>query len=448
MIGERHEYHMDGDRYFDETERVIAIKYGYEFDWAKMIFVTNYLEKESTGRGAQFELTSLPILNTGGMDNKEQFFSELRFSGESDDINWLIGASWYRGDREFTVETKDIAFGELNFSGLPSFDEINIDYALFANIQWALSDKWRIDIGVRAAKAEREAVRAESGILTLAGQPTAFFPIIDEHSNFSDLLPKFALSYHINENIQAYFNIAKGWQPGGINDDAFASEQEKEDGLKYDSEQVVSAELGIKGILEGSSLYWSANVFNSHAKDWHEMAFLIDELGRAASTSVVVNAGELNSIGAEFEFNWQYNSALQFSGHLAFTDSEYENFKLGNNADFSGNSSILMPKNNASLRTSYQFNDQWQIMIQLNHFGETPLDLANKVTQKSYQLLDASINWQLNQWTVRAYVNNALDEYYFTGQAFADFTMPIDGVYFSAPGTPRFLGLSLSYSFH
>jgi iron complex outermembrane receptor protein len=448
MIGKQHEYHMDGERFFDESERIIALKYAYDFDWTKMVFVSNYLNNNSSGHGAQFELTSLPILNSGGIDNTEKFFSELRFSGENDNVNWLVGASWLKSEREFIVESKDIAFGEQNFSQLVPFDETHLDYALFANVQWSLNDKWRVDLGIRAAKAEREAERKEIGILTLAGQPAAFFPIVDESSNFSDVLPKFALSYHINKDNQVYFNIAKGWQPGGINDDAFASEQEKKDGLKYDSEKVISTELGVKGLLQHSSLYWSANIFSSRAKDWHEMAYLVDELGRAASTSVVVNAGELNSIGAEFEFNWQYNSSLQFSGHIAFTDSEYKNFNLGENADYSGNSSILMPKNNASLRSNYQLNDQWQLTLQLNHFGKTPLDLDNQFTQKSYQLLDASINWQSSQWSVRAYVNNVFDEYYFTGQSFADFTIPVDGIYFSAPGTPRFLGLSVSYSFN
>lgn len=446
-IGEQHEYHMDDERYFDETERIIAIKYSYEFDWAKMVLATNYMDKESAGRGAQFELTSLPILNTGSIDNKEQFFSELRFTGENDHFNWLVGASLHKSERSFTVEAKDIAFGEQTFRSLPSFDENSLGYALFTNIQWLLNDEWRMDFGLRAAKSEREARRAESGLLTLAGQPAALFPVVDEKSTFNDILPKFALSYRINSDTQAYFNIVKGWQPGGINDDAFASEQEKSEGLTYDNEEVISSEIGIKGFLQNSSLYWSASIFNSRAKDWHEMAFLRDELGRAASTSVVVNAGELNSIGTELELNWQYNDALQFSGHLAFTDSEYKHFQLGENADFSGNSSILMPKNSASLRTSYQLNEQWQVMLQLNHFGETPLDLDNKVSQESYQLLDININWQVNQWAVRAYINNVLDEYYFTGQAFADFTMPVEGVYFSAPGTPRFLGLSVSYKF-
>jgi iron complex outermembrane receptor protein len=446
-IGDQHEYHMDGERYFDETERVVAIKYSYDFDWAKMVFAVNYLDKESTGRGAQFELTSLPILNTGSIDNKEQFFSELRFTGENTNFNWLIGASLHKSERGFTVESKDIAFGEQTFRELPTFDENSLDYALFTNIQWSLTDKWRMDFGLRAAKSERDAQRAETGLLTLAGQPAALFPIVDEKSTFTNILPKFALSYRITPDTQAYFNIAKGWQPGGINDDAFASEQEKNKSLKYDNEEVISSEIGIKGLSHNSSLYWSASIFNSRAKDWHEMAFLRDELGRAASTSVVVNAGELNSVGTELELSWQYNHALQFSGHIAFTDSEYKHFKLGENADFSGNSSILMPKNSASLRTSYQLNDQWQVMVQLNHFGETPLDLDNKVSQESYQLLDINVNWQVNQWTVRAYINNALNEYYFAGQAFADFTMPVEGVYFSAPGTPRFFGLSLSYNF-
>ena len=447
-IAEQHEYHMDDERYFDETERVLGIKYGYDFDWADMLFVSSYLNKESTGVGAQFELSSLPVLNSGGSDLREQVFAELRFSGEINNINWLFGASWYHGDREFTVITKDLLIGEQAFVDTPTLYETHLDYALFTNIQWQINTDWQADFGLRADNAKREMQRKEIGVMTLGGQPAAFFPTVDEEADFNDLLPKLSLSYQINSHSKAYFNIAKGWQPGGLNDDAFVSDEAKELGIKYDKEQIVSAELGVKGMLTEHSVYWSAAVFNSNAKDWHEMNFLRDASGRAASTATVINAGKLKSSGAEFEFEWLYSDNLTFAGHLAYTNSEYKEFSFGENTDFTGNSSILMPKNSASLRSIYQLNDQWKFMLQLNHFGDMPLDLDNKITQESYQLTDISVQWQHEQLSIRAYVNNVFDEYYFSGQAFYDFTMPVDDVTFSAPGRPRYFGVSVSYSFN
>lgn len=447
-IAKQHEYHMDDDRYFDETEKVIGVKYGYDFDWAEMLFVSSYLSKKSEGVGAQFELSSLPVLNSGALDKREQGFAEIRFNGEYNNINWLVGSSWYHEDREFTVVTKDLLVGEQSFVDTPTLYETHLDYAVFANIQWHINAKWRADFGLRTAYAKREMQRKEIGVMTLGGQPAASFPILNEENSFDDLLPKFALSYQINSNSTTYFNIAKGWQPGGINDDAFASEEAKELGLKFDSEQVVSAELGIKGILTEQALYWSAAVFSSNAKNWQEMNFLRDASGRAVSTSAVVNAGELKSSGAEFEFDWRYSDTLSFAGHLAYTDSKYKEFEVGGSIDFTGNSSILMPKNSAGLRSIYQLNEQLRFMLQLNQFGDIPLDLDNAIIQQSYQLVDASVQWQYEQISVRAYVNNVFDEYYFTGQAFYDFTMPVEGVYFSAPGKPRFFGLSVSYDFN
>ncbi|WP_141235459.1 TonB-dependent receptor [Pseudoalteromonas sp. NBT06-2] len=447
-IASQHEYHMDDIRVYDENERSLNFKINYDWDHLSLVSVTSMLNKESYGWGAQFELTSLPFINTGGDDRRDQLFQEIRLlSPEKNGISWVTGISAYRGKREFIVGYKDIIGDATDFISLVPLEESSTDIAIFASSNIEFDNNWILTLGGRYERAKRESFRASNSAFILGGQVTAVFPQLDESGSYNEFLPKLALAYQFNEQINGYMSAAKGWQPGGFNDDAFTDEESRKNGVKFKPETIWNYEMGFKGLTQNNDLYWSISIFSSYAENWQEMNFLRDTSGKAVSTSVVINAAELNAKGLEAEFKWQPAINLSVHGSIGYTDSEYKNFELAYGKGFSGNSSIMMPKSSANVSVNYHFTDNWQAHLQLSAYGDMYLDLDNKVTQKSYEVVDANISWTLDNYRITLFADNLLNEYYFTGQAFADFTFPTEGLYFSSPAKPRRLGLSVEVDF-
>lgn len=447
-IASQHEYHMDDIRVYDENERSLNFKINYDWNDLSLVSVTSMVNKESYGWGAQFELTSLPYINTGADDRRDQLFQEIRLlSPEKNGISWVTGISGYKGKREFIVGYKDIIGGATDFTSLVPLEETSTDIAIFASSNIEFDNSWILTLGGRYERAKRESFRANNSAFILGGQVAAVFPQLDESGSYNEFLPKLALTYQFNEQISGYMSAAKGWQPGGFNDDAFADEESRKNGVKFKQETIWNYEMGFKRLTKNNDLYWSISIFSSHAENWQEMNFLRDASGKAVSTSVVINAAELNAKGLEAEFKWQATTDLSMQGSIGYTDSEYKNFELAYGKGFSGNSSIMMPKSSANISVNYNFSDNFQAHLQLSAYGDMYLDLDNKITQKSYKVVDANISWHLDSYRIRLFADNILDEYYFTGQAFADFTFPTEGLYFSSPAKPRSVGLSVEVDF-
>ncbi|MEP1384863.1 MAG: TonB-dependent receptor [Paraglaciecola sp.] len=447
-IASQHEYHMDGLRVFDENERSLNFKVNYDWDNLSLISITSMVNKESYGWGAQFELTSLPFINTGGDDRKDQLFQEIRIlSPESEGISWVAGVSAYKGEREFIVGYKDIIGGDTDFTSLIPLEETSTDIAIFASSNIEFKDNWVFTLAGRYERAKRESFKVSDDFFILGGEVVAVFPELDESTNYDEFLPKLALTYDFNEQISGYISAAKGWQPGGFNDDAFADEESRNNFIEFKPETIWNYEAGVKGLSKNNQLYWSLSLFTSQAENWQEMNFLRDDSGKAVSTSIVINAAELVAKGLEAEIKWQATSNFSLQASVGYTDSEYKDFELANGEGFSGNSSIMMPKSSANMSINYAFSDNWHAHLHLSAYGDMHLDLDNKVTQANYEVVNANISWELDSYQITVFADNLLDEYYFTGQAFSDFTFPIEGLYFSSPAKPRRIGLSLEIDF-
>lgn len=447
-IGRKHEYHMDGRRMFDVDEHAFNLKIAYQWDEYELVSVSSFLDKHSLGYGAQFELTSLPIINTGSNDDKQQIFQEIRLrANTSDQFTWLLGTSGYRGKRDFAVEYKDILGGQKHFVALAPLEEVSTDLAIFAHATYDFSMGFSTTLGARWETAKREMLRSKTEAFFVGGQPSAAFPKLDESVSHSMFLPKIAFAYEWSEQVNSYISAAKGWQPGGVNDDAFLTQQDREKGQYYAPESLWNYEIGIRGLSADERFSWSAAVFLSRAKDWHEMNFLRNERGEAVSTSIIINAAKINSHGVELEVKWRANDALFISAGFGYTDSEYKDFDLDSNVSFTGNRSIMMPKYSANLVADYQLTDDLHFNLKWVAYGDMMLDLTNQVSQKSIHVVDANLSWNAEPYELTLFAENLFDQYYFNGQAFQDFIMPFEGVHFSSPAAPRRIGLSFSYRF-
>lgn len=442
---DEYEYHTDGVREFDEDEWVSSLKVAYAFDFANLISVSSFRDHEERGYGAEFEFTSFPLVNTGGEDGREEIYQELRLvSQQESDLEWIVGLSYLDSDRSFNVESKDKIAGETEFRALPPLLQGSTDTSIFGNVRLPFfDDKLGLSFGARWERATRSVEREEPGIFTVGGQAAAVFPILSAEEDFTEFLPKISVDYALTDDVRLYTSAASGWQPGGFNDDAFV-EGVAADFTRYQSESIVTYEVGVKAKDSEHNLVWSLAAFYTEADDWQEFNYVLDGNGVAQSTGLVVNADKLISQGVEAEVNWSPISSLQIISGFGYTDAEYDRFEFTDSQSFTGNKVLLTPKFTANLVMDYQHASGWFARTEITAYGDMYLNPDNTAKQDDYQLIGGSLGWRDDNYTVALYVENLTDEYYFNGQAFTDFTFATPDLFFSTPGKPRAIGLQVT----
>lgn len=108
------------------------------------------------------DATTATALNERLFGNVRNFSQELRISGKAGGVNWIVGGNydWSKVDDNVLFITRDLSLNEV-FPGM-RFDNLNANlrqkietYAVFANVDWALTDRFSVQGGIRYTKSKR-----------------------------------------------------------------------------------------------------------------------------------------------------------------------------------------------------------------------------------------------------------------------------------------------------
>ena len=87
--------------------------------------------------------------------------------------------------------------------------------------------------------------------------------------------------------------------------------------------------------------------------------------------------------------------AVSIDFNLARTRPEYEEFVSGGN-DFSGKTPRGVPQRTANLWLTWQAASDWSVAGGVRHVGARYLNDANTDELPAYTVLDATVQWQVN----------------------------------------------------
>ncbi|HEC0197047.1 TPA: TonB-dependent receptor, partial [Escherichia coli] len=147
----------------------------------------------------------------------------------------------------------DAQFGTLAVIGLPSTYK---EYAVFANGSWRISDRFKLDLGVRQARNDQwYSQRVSEGILAPIGVTTG---TSSENVFTWSVSPQFKLS----DDIMLYARVATGYQPGGPNVAMVGIPPQ------VDSSMLDSYEVGIKSQFADRRVTFDLSVFRI---DWDDI---------------------------------------------------------------------------------------------------------------------------------------------------------------------------------
>jgi iron complex outermembrane recepter protein len=404
----------------------------------------------------------------------DKLTQEFRLTSKSGGrFEWMVGAFYTKEDaiqrQRVTLRQGDgsplpaplDAFGVLAVVELPS------DYretALFANGSWRLTDRIKIDAGVRQARNEQTFSQdVPAGVLV----PLGSTPGASEEDVFTwSLSPQFQLA----EDVMVYARAATGYQPGGPNVALPGIPP------SVDSSMLASYEIGLKSQFAERRVQLDLAAFRI---DWEDIQVASSFNGIGG----LVNGGEATSEGLELAAQFRATDALTLGLTGAYTRGEVEEdfeptvipqgaFDVVLNTGLAGDRMPYVPRLAWSATAEYVFDlsggTYGQLGGALRWVGDRLNDTSERqritlpgdpstildetvtppVELESYRALDLYAGIGKGGWMLRAYVNNVTDERAYS--SLTTLSSALTGAleqYAAVPIQPRTFGIEFDYRF-
>ena len=247
----------------------------------------------------------------------------------------------------YNSQTVDGAFSPNDiFSGLQNETEHQI--ALFTDDTWHVTDKLDLTAGVRYFNFKEKYFLFEGGVYGVIDHVP-----LTQHSSLSSngFNPRFNASYHVNDDIMVYGEVAKGFRYGGANQPVplgttgvagqctqnLASYGYTSAPPTFGPDHLWSYSIGEKARLAGGRVIFNANAYYI---DWQDVQ---TRLLLNCSYFFTDNKGKITSKGVELESTVRVTPEITLSGNLSYNDSR-ANGNIPTVGAFDGNNAPYFPK--------------------------------------------------------------------------------------------------------
>ncbi len=442
------------------------------------------VSKFNQNYGVDRDGTTLQNAGADSHGEVESFSQELRLSGDTDRLNWVVGANYASND----VTSADTFYvnDSTNTAILPGGPWIEAatttitqditDKAVFGNIEFAVTDKLTILGGTRYTESENNYTgcmrgfpghRLTFGVLSdvLSGtpgptptaetcvnlNPTTYELILTPHEDElkeDNVSYRFGVNYEPNSDILLYALTARGFKSGSFPTVPASTTAQL---TAVTQESVTSYEAGAKITALNNTLQFNAAIFHYIYKDKQFRGIVLDPIFNQLEQLRNIPEAEIN--GAEFEATSRPLDGLTLRLGVTYIDSEVTEFIGLNNdrvfGDYNGSALPFSPKWHAVADVSYE----WDLSNGMGAFvggnilynsatNSTLGDPASsRITKFTTLDLRAGVNAADGRWKAFVWGRNVTDEYYWTNQFV---TQDVITRYSAKPAT---WGVTLSYDF-
>lgn len=491
-------FDLNGNRYFEQNDndpfaadlsldtlsRSEIFEGVVRIEWElPRVSLTSISAYQDFSRDQDYDVDGSPIAAPDIVikDDIEAFSQEVRLtSDDSWGFNWLLG----------TFYSKDsiLYFQHLNASGVAPFlnsnggDQDNESYAVFAHVEYPISDQVQLVGGVRYTHESRDFVGASAigdyqdlsellavneatncGILFTA-IPLPAICGTNGHSPFGEPLTpdypstveadevdgKVVLEYRPNEDVLFYAGVSKAFKSGGFSGAMIFSHSAA---APYEPEKLVAYEGGFKATLADGTIQMNGAAFYYDYKGWQATFTKTGD-----PTARLQNAGDVELYGIEADILWRPTDPLTLKAGFIWMDNEIVesdvvlfDYDTGVPGTIAGNELPNAPEWSFNGLARYEFavNRALKAAIQLDaaYVGRHFLEVNNRLalSQKGYFLVNGrlSVFSDDRNWQVAVWARNLTNELYFS----AGFDLALVGGYVTRyPGLPRSYGVEVVYN--
>ncbi|MDB4485589.1 TonB-dependent receptor [bacterium] len=367
------------------------------------------------------------------LQNQNYMTNDFRLvSDETLDFRWQVGL--FRSKTESDgiatrVFPDPMTFDPMTFFPFPtsettSFDSQRENYALYGNVALDLSDRLTLEAGGRIEYVDSKLTRSK--IKDGAADPSKDFSGQTDDWYFS---PTLGLSYEASNDVTLFARTSIGVKPAGFT--AFSDDSAT---ASYEDETAWESEIGVR--LSDPDEKWNLEL-RGYYKEIDDY-----QLNRSVPVTdyIILNAEEVRAIGIEAEANWNPSDRLAISASVGWSEIEFEKFNDGTD-DLSGNRVPFVPEFTAGLGFRYEIGDGFYVSSAYRAIGSVNYkdDGSSTFKQETYQILDAQIGYEGENWSASVFGHNLLDENY------SSYISP--QISAGAPGTPALYGVRMSIEF-
>ena len=288
-----------------------------EFDWLSQYFASRgYVVLQPQFRGSGGFGSDFPFAPPGtppggpigpivqesetadGIPDIDQFTQEgRRYNSEPDRLSWLFGAYFFREDLSAFTNNYDSLTPGNPQAGYAWQQQDNDAWALFGSLGYEISDRWRIQGGLRYSDDHKDfaAARPEPVFQTPTLEP------ITLTTDDSFVTWDISATYFLNEEMNIYGRVATGARAPSIQGRIlFAGAFDfgmnpATDGVTVaDTEKILSFEVGIKTELLQRRLRFNFDVYTWETNDQQ-----LTIIGGATNTAELINADKVDGWGFE-----------------------------------------------------------------------------------------------------------------------------------------------------
>jgi outer membrane receptor protein involved in Fe transport len=263
---------------------------------------------------------------------------------------------------------------------------------IYAALDYAISDAWRIDAGLRYNRTQETRSGQEidnTGPAPVAGEVETQGRSDERWSGALGTSYRFWQDGH--DYLTAYANYRDAFKPAVID---FGPEAESD---ILEPERARSGEIGMRGQHFDGRLQWDVALFRMN----FENLVVSQDVDGAPG---LANAGNEQFKGAEAEVHWNFHNGFNAVGTWAYHDARFADYVqlFGDTpTQLDGKRLELSPQQVGSLGLMYAPEEGFRAYATAAHVGSRYLNKRNTALAAGYNTIDAGVGYRRAQWEVR-----------------------------------------------
>ena len=315
------------------------------------------------------------------------------------DVEWA--SMWVE---EFQANALGVA-NNVRFQGQHyDFDVDSQQIALFANLEWQLSDQLTTEMGLRYEYLNYDyqnnmlsgTTRDDGSACNSADGSCRYYRPDNRSDSTNNLNFHLGADYSFSNTLSAYARLASAYRAPQINEIYRLQREQVVSDIQ--PEELDSIEVGLR--YRRDSL---AAEFNIYSMD-KEQVIIKD------SSGFVVSNGETSHRGIELQLSYAINPAWQIAAAGNWAKHLYEQNSLINGASINGNDIDTAPRTQGSAQLLFTPSETLSAELEWVYLGDYYLDPANAHQYAGHDVLNLSVQQRYQQWDLRLRVTNLTDE--------------------------------------
>jgi len=449
--------------------RLYGVTISYDMGFAQLTSATSYYSREESQTqddsealysvvglfGASIpQFYNIPFNET---DTTQVTSEELRLASTgSGPLQWIGGVFFTDFKSVFTEYNASVPLAFISVGGAAAnplgliYQANNPyyikQYAVFGEGTYAFTDNWKLTAGVRLYRFNSHADEETAGFATSSGNAGQTLNSFSQSNSGTN--PKVTLSYESNHQLTLYSTVARGFRPGGINQQIPASICTINTET-YGPDSTWNYEVGEKARLLDNNLVVNSDFYYIH---WSQVQQIINQ---TCGYPLTENAGTAASYGPEIEINARLSPqwTLTFSGtytHSTLT-SVNPTISAADPALVPGLAILNIPKYTETTSLNYTrpaFGD-FNFTARLNNSLVGPeTDIEYTYAQlPSYDLVGLRFGLMNEKMSAYLFADNLTDKRAELGINTTAFAWTIPSVERVVTNQPRTIGIDVNYKF-